>query len=538
VCQAHRLGKTTIYRWLKRYEEEGSVSSLVDLPRSGGRGKSRLDETRTALIQEVISSHYLTRQKKRPSEIVLEVQRLCHQAGLPAPAASTVRRRIPGANEETTRRRLGNKAARERFKPQTGEFPDADYPLQVVELDHTVVDIILVDEVYRQPIGRPYLTMAIDVYSRMVMGFYLSYDPPGTVGTGLCMAHMLLPKEEWLAKVEVEGGWPCWGRPGALHLDNAKEFRGGMMQRACEKYDIRLEFRPVKTPEYGGHIERLMGTCMRKVHTLPGTTFSNSQQRGEYNSQKMAALTLKEFEQWLTTYIIEVYHKSVHTQTNQIPFERFRDGILGTPDQPGIGLPERLYDEQQVRLDFMPAIQRSVQQYGVLVDHVHYYADVLRPYINRLEPGNGKHRGKQQLTFKRDPRDISVLYLLEPNTQFYHRVPYRNTSRPSISVWEYRASVRQLKKQGAEKLDENAIFAAYDRMRALELAAVEKTQRMTPSTRRMLRGVSLEELVKQAQSGLSPEVLPIAATPQTQEVPIDISALQPFDDLEVDGLWT
>nr|GFD39322.1 hypothetical protein [Tanacetum cinerariifolium] len=94
---------------------------------------------------------------------------------------------------------------------------------------------------------------------------------------------------------------------------------------------------------------------------------------------------------------------------------------------------------------------------------------------------------KQQLTFKRDPRDISVLYLLEPNTQFYHRVPYRNTSRPSISVWEYRASVRQLKKQGAEKLDENAIFAAYERMRSLELAAVEKTQRhLRPDVAAML----------------------------------------------------
>jgi len=537
ACRTHKLGKSTIYRWLKLYEEAGSVRALVDLPRSGGKDKPRLDEVRTVLIQEAIETHYLTKQKKQPSEVVLEVQRLCYQAGISPPAGSTIRRRIRLVDgEETTRRRLGNKAARERYKPQEGGFPDADYPLQVVELDHTVVDIMLVDEVYRNAVGRPYLTMAIDVYSRVIMGIYLSFDPPGAIGTGLCVAHMLLPKEEWLTRIEVEGEWPCWGRPGALHLDNAKEFRGEMMQRACEKYGIRLEFRPVRTPEYGGHIERLMGTCMRKVHTLPGTTFSNPQQRGEYNAEKMAALTLREFEQWLTTYITNVYHKSVHSGTGQIPLERFRDGILGTPDLPGIGLPERLNDERQVRLDFMPAILRSVQQYGVQVDHIHYYADVLRSYIDRLEPGSGRQRDKWQLTFKRDPRDISVLYLLEPGTYLYHRVPYRDTSRPVMSIWEHRVVIRQLKKQGVEKLDEAAIFAAYDRMKEIELAALAKTQRMTPGTRRMLRGVPLEQLAAHIQSGLSPEVLAGVTSPTPQEVPLDISTLKPFDDLEVSGL--
>ena len=536
VCRANRLGKSTIYRWLKLYDETGSVRSLVDLPRSGGKDKPRLDEARTAIINEVIAAHYLTRQKRTASEVVLEVRRQCRQANLPLPAQSTIRRRIHQLDEEeTTRRRLGNKVARDRFKPQRGEFPDADYPFQVVELDHTVVDIILVDEVYRQPIGRPYLTMAIDVYSRMVVGIYLSYDPPGAIGTGLCMAHMLLPKEGWLTKVGVEEDWPCWGVPVVLHLDNAREFRGEMMQRACEKYGIRLEYRPVATPEYGGHIERLMGTCMRKVHTLPGSTFSNPRQRGEYDAEKMAALTLREFEQWLTIYITEVYHKRVHGTTHQIPYERFRDGILGTPDQPGTGLPERLYNETQVRLDFMPAIQRSVQQYGVQIDHIHYYADVLRPYINRLELGGGRHRPKQQLTFKRDPRDIGVLYLLEPETKQYHRVPYRNTSRPSISVWEYRAAVRQLKQQGLKNLNEDDIFAAIERMRAVELAAIEQTQRMTRSGRRMLHGVPVTELVASMQAERPPEAIP-AVAPDEQPpavVPLFSVSIQPFDDSEL-----
>lgn len=537
VCRANKIGRSTIYRWLQVYEQTGSVRSLVELPHTGGKGKSRLDATRSAIIEEVINVHYLTGQKKAVSEVLKEIKKQCRQAKLQRPADSTVRRRIHEIDEEKkVRKRLGNKVARERHEPHRGEFPDADYPLQVVELDHTEVDIILVDELYRKPLGKPYLTMAIDVYSRMVMGIYLSFDPPGAIGTGLCMAHMLLPKEIRLAKLGVEGEWPCWGVPGVLHLDNAREFRGEMMQRACGKYEIRLEYRPVKTPHYGGHIERLMGTCMRKVHTLPGTTFSNPQQRGAYDSEKMAALTLREFEQWLTTYIIEIYHRSVHSTTHQMPYERFRDGILGTPDQPGTGMPERIYDEKQVRLDFMPAIRRTVQQSGVLIDHVHYYADVLRNYVGRLEPGGKKNAGKQMHTFKRDPRDISVLYFLEPETNIYHRIPYKNTSRPKISVWEFRAAVRYVKQQGIKNLDEDKIFAADERLSSMQQAAVERTQRMTKSARRTLRGVPADELAKYFQDGLPSEVLLSAEsnTPAEPEkllaAPLSISNLQPFDD--------
>ncbi|MBF9223874.1 helix-turn-helix domain-containing protein [Hymenobacter ruricola] len=533
VCEAHQLGKSTIYRWLKAYDEAGSVQALVELPRTGGKGKNRLDDARTAIIDEVIATHYLTRQKKTASEIVLEVRRLCRRAKLQLPADSTVRRRIHQLDqEETMRRRLGSKAARDRFRPQQGEYPDADYPLQVVQLDHTPVDIILVDEIFRQPLGRPYLTMAIDVYSRMVVGMYLSYDPPGTIGTGLCMAHMLLPKEQWLKKkVKVEGLWPCWGVPGALHLDNAREFRGEMMQRACEKYGIRLEYRPVKTPDYGGHIERLMGICMKKVHTLPGTTFSNPQQRGAYDSEKMAALTIREFEQWLTTYIVDVYHKRVHGKTHQIPYQCFEEGIMGTPDQPGTGQPERLYDEEQVRIDFLPSTRRTVQQKGVQIGYIYYYADVLSGYINRVEPGSGENGSKQLLTFKYDPRDISVLHLLEPGTNYYHRVPYRTTSRPSISVWEHRAAIRELRRQGMKKLDEDAIFDACDRMRDIELSAVARTKSMKKGIHRVLRSLTPEEVVLRLQTEPAPKVMPVEPQQLPAAImPLSIEGLQAFDD--------
>ena len=67
------------------------------------------------------------------------------------------------------------------------------------------------DDKTRQAIGRPWLTVAIDVYSRMICGYYLSLDSPSEISVAMCIAHCVLPKEEWLSAKGVDGEWKVWG---------------------------------------------------------------------------------------------------------------------------------------------------------------------------------------------------------------------------------------------------------------------------------------------------------------------------------------
>lgn len=39
-------------------------------------------------------------------------------------------------------------------------------------------------------------------------------------------------------------------------------------------------------PQFGGHIERLIGTFMKEVHGINGTTFSNIKEKDNYDSEK------------------------------------------------------------------------------------------------------------------------------------------------------------------------------------------------------------------------------------------------------------
>ena len=469
----HNVSIPTIYRWIKLYDETGLVSSLAGRKKTGGIGKSRLTKVLDEIISNKIHSVYLTSSRKSITKTIREVNLSCDDLHIKPPHPNTIRNRIKNiSEEERIKKRLGFQEARYKFEPLKGSFPGADYPLSIVQIDHTPVDIILVDEYYRKAYKRPWLTVAMDVNSRMVLGFYLSFESPGALGTGICIANSILPKEMWLNKMGVNADWPCWGIMDVIHVDNAKEFRGNMLKMTCRNYGIDIQFRPVGAPHWGGHVERLLGTFSKEIHNLPGTTFSSQAERKNYKSEKNASFTLKEFEKWLTIYITKIYHERVHSSIGKSPLEKFKEGIIGNNKFPGKGIPPRINNEKKTRIDFLPIVERTVQEYGVVIDHVFYYDDVLRSYIH----SQTNKKDKIKYVFKRDPRDISLVYFYDPNIQDYFEIPYRNTSFPPISIWEYRDVLKILKRNNSE-INEEIIFSTYRELNELESKSIRQTKK-------------------------------------------------------------
>ncbi|HAT3994298.1 TPA: DDE-type integrase/transposase/recombinase [Elizabethkingia anophelis] len=482
ISEKHNIHYTTVYRWVKSYLGTKQMTSLAGQKRTGGKNKNRLDLEQDTIINDAIRNIYLNSSKQSVTKVIRSVMIRCKELDIESPHQNTIRNRIKNiSEEEIIRSRYGKKISRDKFEPIKGSFPGANYPLSVVQIDHTCLDIILVDGLYRKPFRRPYLTVAIDVYSRMVVGFHLSFDPPGEMGTGLCIANAILGKEMFLEKNNIKGEWPCWGVMATIHMDNAKEFRGNMLKRACQNYGINIEHRPVATPHWGGHVERLLGTFSKEIHNLSGSTFSKIEDRENYDSELKASLTINEFEKWFVTYIVNVYHHKIHAGINMSPLEKYKKGIFGEGEEHGTGLPPKLQNERRVRLDFMPYVERTVQEYGVLIDHICYYDDVLRKYIHSKED-NSKYSRKQKFIFKRDPRDISMVYFFDPELNDYFEIPYRDTSKPPISIWEFNEVVTKLQKQDIA-VNEDNIFEAYKEMEEIELKAIRDTKKLKKHSR-------------------------------------------------------
>lgn len=473
VATKENVSVATLYRWIKLYKENGTVASILGKPKTGGKGNSRLNPLTEEIIETIIQTKYLNTSRKSINKIIRLINDECIKKNAPLPHPITVRSRINNlSEEEVIKKRFSIKEAKYKFSPILGSFPEVEYPLNVVQIDHTKVDIILVDEYTRKPYKRPWITLAIDVFSRMVVGFYLSFDTPGALGTGLCISHCILPKELWLEKIGVDAEWPCWGKMNTIHLDNAKEFRGNMLKKACKNYNINIEFRPVATPHWGGHIERLLGTFAKEIHDLSGTTFSSPSEKKNYDSKKNAALTLSEFERWLTLYITNVYHKRIHSSLKISPIEKYKSGIFGNENQIGTGIMPKIIDERRLKLDFMPYIERTIQEYGVLIEHITYYHDVLRKYIHAKEQKN-----KKKFIFRRDPRDISVIYFYDPELNEYFDIPYRDSSLPAISIWEFNDTTRILKKEDTI-INEKTIFDTYRKLDEIESKAIRETKKI------------------------------------------------------------
>lgn len=482
---------TTLYRWLKNYKSTGTLTGL--LPRKEGRkpGELRIDSRAEAIIHETINNYYLTRQRPAIQFVINKVFAQCAKEKIVAPGKNTIRNRISKITEYERLKKQGNASiANDRYAPAPGTF-EADFPLQIVQIDHTKVDIILVDDETRMPIGRPWVTLMIDIYSRMIPGYFLSLDEPSATSVAMCVTNAVLPKDELLLKHDIDAEWNVWGFMQTIHADNGADFRTDTLKKACQAYGTNIEFRPVNKKQYGGHIERVIGTVMKEVHSLPGTTFSNIRERQSYDSDGNATMTFSEFEKWLVTFITKVYHKRKHSSLGVSPESKWREGIFGSALQEGVGYPPKPSDPVSILIDFLPMFSRTIQKNGVNIEGLNYYDHVLRPFINQMDSDANK---KKRFIFKRDIRDISYVWFYDESTQSYFKVRLANPQIPDMSLWEYREIRKIIGKQSSDEISDHELIEAHEELhrQVLESSAkTKKARRQLQKTKNLKRSGTL-----------------------------------------------
>ena len=510
AAQALGLSRRQVYVLIRRARQgTGLVTDLTPGRSGGGKGKGRLPEPVERIIRELLQKRFLTKQKRSLAAFHREVAQACKTQKLPVPARNTVAQRIAGLHPAKIARSRGGQDAARPLQGAGGIPPEVTMPLEQVQIDHTVIDLIVVDERDRQPIGRPYLTLAIDVFTRCVLGMVVTLEAPSAVSVGLCLAHAACDKRPWLEGLNVEMDWPMSGKPRLLYLDNAAEFKSEALRRGCEQHGIRLDYRPPGQPHYGGIVERIIGTAMQMIHDeLPGTTFSNPGQRGEYDSEKMATLTLRELERWLAL-AVGTYHGSVHNGLLQPPAARWAEAVER------VGVPAVVTRPTAFLVDFLPVIRRTLTRTGFVIDHIHYYADALKPWIARRER-------LPAFLIRRDPRDISRIWVLEPEGQHYLEIHYRTLSHPAVTLWEQRQALAKLRQLGREQVDESALFRMIGQMREIVTTAQK-------ATRKARRDADRRQHLKTSEPPAKPIPPDVDMTdPQADNLP----PAKPFDQIE------
>jgi putative transposase len=536
---AEKIGcvPSAIYGYLRTWHKHKRISAFARKKRAD-IGRSRLDNKVQQVIHEIIESYYKTEERRDVNATLEQIRTECNKLGLKPPSLTPVRSAIRSLPQrERAKARFGNKHARERYEPYRGSFPGADYPLAVYQIDHTPADVILVDEETRKPIGRATLTIVLDVCSRMLAGFCISLEAPSAMTAALALSHAILPKENWLKERKLDGAkWPIWGTPTKVHADNAKEFRGTALTRGCAEYGITLENRPKGQPQYGGNVERSFRTFMVATQRLKGTTFSNVAKKLEYDSVGKAIMTVAEYEKWFAIYITYRYHHKKQRGIDHPPINFFEKLIKGSDTHPPIGLPEAINDPRRLLMDFLPFTTRTIQQDGVAFEKIQYWDDVLRKWLGAKDLTDPKEGRK--FIFAYDPRDLSTLYFLDPDSNEYFPIPYRNRAHPPMSIWELAAAQKWLAEDPTRKTNESMIFQGVERMRSLEASAEIQTNKTRRTSARKKHWGSTQQAAAK-ENNRPPKGVPTNSTDQMQStgapegyLDSDEIEMPTFDDLD------
>jgi putative transposase len=228
--------------------------------------------------------------------------------------------------------RYGKKIADEKYRTiLLGARPTR--PLERVECDHTTTDLFVVDPVRMLPIGRAFLTWMICVYTKMILGFYISFNPPSYLTVMECLKHAIRPKTYVRRKYpNVRNDWKAYGIPEVLVVDNAREFHGRNLEDACHQLGIVLQFSPRGKPWIRGTVERSYRTVATQLHhQLPGTTFSNIFERADYEPGKTAIVTPDTLNEITHKWIADIYQVSAHRGIRDVPSLRWEHGIAEWP---------------------------------------------------------------------------------------------------------------------------------------------------------------------------------------------------------------
>lgn len=402
----------TIERYMQSFVDSGGdIRSLVPQTRErGGKDQSRLDEAVERIIVTVLEKYAaITERESTVDQVITDIInaigdenrfRDAHDQVI-LPSERTIRRRIKAAGEK---RILGRRLSRREQKAQTETEP-GPRPMRIlerVEIDHTTLNLFVVDERDGLPIGRPYITACIDKYSALVPGWHIGFNQGGYESIMLCLQHAFLPKPDYRAVYGTEHEYPVYGLFEKLCIDNGRDFKSADLKNALAELGIIREEIPKETPWFKGSIERYFRSVnQRLLKGKPGYTFENVLALGDYDAQKDAVISLSAFLEIFHIFMVDIYPYTWHTGLEAIPMQRWQESAQ-------LFAPDLFEDATALKRILLPSAKRVLQAKGIEWERNFYRG----PELARLR----EFHGKEKIRFKYNPDDMDVIYVRDSDS--------------------------------------------------------------------------------------------------------------------------
>ena len=441
-------------RWAKAGQDVRALMPHYDLR---GNRNARMEPELGEIIDELIERIWLTPVARSKAALFAAcktyVKELNTAAGEPGadldrpitlPTASMVRKRLAKLQRYDLDyyRKDPLKAQRDNMPVMLG--PVSTRVNQRWELDSTPIDVHVVDVKTRARLGRPTLTAVIDTATRVIVGWALSFEGESTLQIMMALRHAIRPKA---AVKGVRNVNPGRGKPEGVWFDNAMAHDSHSLRDAALRLNFSPFLLPPRQPRLRGKIERWFKSLnLGLIHNLRGTTKSNPKDKGDYDAENDAVLTLDELN-WLIGYwICDVYHPRMHRTTRQSPLDLWAE--LAAQHAPVLPAHVKDLDVLLSRVDARYVSNKGVEWNGLL-----YGSTALALLAN--QPAFDRH----DVTIRIDEADLGSIRVLDPFRKEYLVVPCTNQPyAKGKTLFQHLASIKRAK----EKAEKNKAITEHD----------------------------------------------------------------------------
>ncbi len=430
----------TVYRWRQRFLHAGKdITALIEQNDRKGNKHSRYPVEVERIVEDAIDTQYLTQERGTIQDALDQAEAVIQRENalrpesimLPSPTRRLVKRMIEAIPAfDRCAARYGRTAAVKRFRAvQTHRTTAA--ALERAEMDHSLADVLVIDDRTRLPLGRPSLTGCIDDHTRNALGLYVSFEPPSYFTVARCLKQAVLPKT-WLRQAypAIKNSWEAHGVMRELVVDNGAEFHSSSLENACYALGIEIHYAARKTPWFKGKIERFLGTLNRGVaHGTPGTTFHNVLEREEYDPSKHAVVRYSVFKEVVYTWIADVYQQRPHRALRMPPAVMWVRSVA--PE-------DILVPDDPARLDAIlgRSDMRRLTHKGIELDGLFYNSFEMTALRRRLGD-------KIDVEVRVDAADIGKIIVLSPdNRQMFSVSAIDSEYANGLSQWQHRICKR------------------------------------------------------------------------------------------------
>ena len=497
----------TLRRWVAAYRAaEINLGSgylgLLPEPRGGNTMPKLPEESRTVMSEFIASDYETLKQKtKYASWIVLKLA--CERRGIVAPSYKAFSLAVldrPGF--EQTLKRQGPRAAypQETFYWQL-EFrtpAHGDRPFEIGHIDHTELDVESVCSRTGRVLGRTWMTLLTDAYSRRILAVYLTFDPPSYRSCMMVLRECVRRHSRLPQIVVVDGG---------------REFQSTYFETLLARYESIKKTRPAAKPRFGSVCERLFGTANTQfIHNLKGNTQITVRVRQvtqSVNPKGQAVWPYEELHHRLTEYAYEVYDTISHPALGQTPREAFESGLARTGHRAHRLIP---YDREFL-IHTLPTTARGTAKVvpgkGVQIHYLFYWSDVFRdPEVER-----------DNVPVRYDPFDAGTSYAFikgqwaECHSEHY--VVFQGRSEKEVMLASQ--ELRRMRQCHSEQLSVTATRLA-NFLESVEAQEILLQQRLTDAESRRLRTSGLQQ-VERPIIGAIPAAVTVTGTPGASASP-------------------